>query len=149
MARWARSPQDAVLVLVATARELGYDPDRLTVRQAFTAWATTAQVPFRVPRTERADTLVYAFGVRDGAFHVDLGRRFALREGDGHWQVRCDVVVPATAELAALGEHVETCGAAPGSAERQAWTAALGERAEWAVLDGLGAAEVVLASDSD
>lgn len=136
-------------MLVATARELGYDPDRLSVREAFTAWATTALVPFRVPRTEQADTLSYAFRLRDGAFHLTLGRRFELRDGDGFWVVRCDVVVPATAELAALGEHAETCTDAAASPERQAWTQALGERPEWAVLDGLAAAEVVLAAEAE
>lgn len=131
-------------MLVATARELGFDPDALTAREAFAAWATTAQVPFRVPRVEHPDTLTYGFEVRDGVGHLTLVRRFALREQDGHWQVRCDVRVPATAALAALDRHTESCHDAPGSAERQAWTTALGTRPEWVALDGVAAAEVLL-----
>lgn len=145
MARWARSPHDAALVLVATARELGLDPERLTARQALQAWTTAAQVPFRVPPVADADGLGYGFEARDGIFCLDLVRRFALRDG-GRSQVACRVRVPLTLGLAVLGSHVEWCHDPATSPERLAWTQALGERPEWSELDRAGVAEVVIDS---
>lgn len=147
MARWARPPQDAALVLVATARELGHDPERLTARQALDSWVAAAQVPFRVPRVEGADGLSYGFGVRDGAFQVDLVRRFASRESEGHTQATCRVRVPVTPEVEALGSHGEWCFEPPASPGRLAWTVALAARPEWAVLDRAAGVEVVISGD--
>lgn len=147
MVRWARSPQDAVLVLVATARELGHDPERLTPRQCLDTWAATAHVPFRVPRDAEADGLFYGFGVEEGTFRLELVRRFACRDADEHCVVRYDVRLPATPELEALGRHGEWCFEAPASPARRAWTAALAERPEWALLAGTADAEVELTAD--
>ena len=147
MARWARSPRDAVLVLVATARKLGHDPERLTARQGLESWVAAAQVPFRVPRVPESDGLFYAYEVRDGLFHLELVRRFVCREGEGPCEVRCDVRVPVTPELVALGTHAERCFEPPASPGRHAWTAALAERPEWAVLDRSAGVEVVIGAD--
>lgn len=144
MARWARSPLDAALVLVATARELGHDPDRLTPRGALESWVAAAQVPFRVPAAPDADALFYGFDTRDGAFRLDLVRRFARRDGQGHSEVRSGVRLPSTHELEDLGGHAQWCYEPPASQGRHAWTAALGARPEWALLDGVADAEVVL-----
>lgn len=147
MVRWARSPQDAVLVLVATARELGHDPEHLTARQALESWVAAAQVPFRVPRVAEADGLGYGFEVRDDAFCVDLVRRLACREADGDCHVLCEIRLPRTTELAALGSHVEWCFEPPASQERHAWAARIGERAEWALMDGAAEATVTISAD--
>lgn len=147
MVRWARSPQDAVLVLVATARELGHDPEHLTARQALETWVAAAQVPFRVPRAAEADGLGYGHEVRDDVFCVDLVRRLACREGEGHCHVLCEIRVPLVPELAALGSHVEWCFEPPASQGRHAWAARLGERPEWAVIDGVARATVTIAAD--
>lgn len=147
MARWARSPQDAVLILVATARELGHDPDHLTPRQALESWVAAAQVPFRVPPITEADGLRYGYEVRDAAFHLELVRRFACREGAGHCQVRCDISVPLVPELAARGSYAEWCFEPPAAPGRQAWAAALGSRAEWSSIERANGAEVTITAD--
>ncbi len=136
-----------MLVLVATARELGHDPERLTPRQCLDTWVATAHAPFRVPRGPEADVLGYAFGTDDGWFHLELVRRFACRESDEHCTVRYDVRVPATPELEALGRVAEWCFEAPASPDRRAWATAVGARPEWAVLDRVTGAEVTLSAD--
>ena len=139
MVRWARSPLDAALVLVAAARELGHDPDRLRPREALAAWTAAAQVPFRVPAVPEADGLLYRFGTRadDGVqrFRLTLLRRFVCRDGHGHCEAQCDVDVATTPELAALGEYAEWCYAPPSSPARHTWTTALAERPEWLALE--------------
>lgn len=136
-----------MLVLVATARELGHDPERLTPRQALDCWIAASQVPFRVPRVPEADGLSYGFGVRDGAFELDLVRRLASRDGDGSTHVRCQVRLPSTPELAALGTHLEWCFEPPASPGRHAWTLALGARPEWAALERAAGAAVAISAD--
>ena len=139
MVRWARSPLDAALVLVAAARELGHDPDHLRPLEALAAWTAAAQVPFRVPAVPEADGLLYRFGTvsEDGVarFRLTLLRRFVCRDGHGQCEVQCDVDVATTPELAALGEHAEWCYAPPSSPARHTWTTALAERPEWRALE--------------
>lgn len=151
MVRWARSPRDAVLVLVAAARGLGHDPQRLRPREALAAWAQAAQVPFRVPPVPDADGLLYRFGVQTDAgerrFHLELLRRLACRDSDGHCEVLCDVRLPATPELEALGSHAEWCFEPPASPARHTWTRALGDRPEWALLERLAPVEVAIGAD--
>ena len=136
-----------MLVLVATARELGHDPERLTPRQCLDTWVATAHVPFRVPRQPEADALFYGFGTDGATFRLELVRRFTSRDAEEHWVVRYDVRMPATPELEALGRHAEWCREAPASPARRAWTGALAERPEWAVLGRVEDAEVELGAD--
>ena len=134
-------------MLVATARELGHDPEQLTPRQCLDTWVATAHVPFRVPRDPEADGLFYAVGTDEGEFRLELVRRFACRDKDEHCTVRYDVRLPATPALEALGRRAEWCFEAPASPARRAWTAALGERPEWALLGQVTDAEVALTAD--
>ncbi len=129
---------------MATARELGHDPEHLTARQALDVWIAASQVPFRVPRAADADGLFYGYGVSDADFRVELVRRLVGRDGEAHSHVRCELRVPVTPELAALGRYAEWCYEPPASPERLAWATELGRRPEWAELDRAARVEVAI-----
>ena len=132
---------------MATARELGHDPDHLTAREALDVWIAASQVPFRVPRTPDADGLFYGSGVSNEVFRVELVRRLVGRDGEAHSHVRCDVRARVTPALEALGTYDEWCYEPPASAERLTWATALGGRPEWTELARAAVEVAIVATD--